>query len=637
MGIRTVAIGSVADKSAMHMKLAHEAAIIGNAEVADSYLNIQKIISVAQKFEVDAIHPGYGFLSENADFAEAVHAAGITFIGPSSKAIRLMGSKSEAKVLADKLKIPTIPGYQGEDQTLGRLHAEAESIGYPLLIKATYGGGGKGMRRVDQAEDFYAALAGCQREAQNAFGNSAVLLEKYISHPRHIEVQIMGNKHKQYLAISERDCSLQRRHQKVIEEAPAASLSQSLRETLWKESIALAQAVKYEGAGTVEFLVDQEGKHYFLEMNTRLQVEHPVTEMVTGLDLVEWQIRAAAGEMFPCAQKDIQVSGHAIEARLYAEDPDNHFLPSIGRLTEVSFPPSSPMIRIDSGVQSGDEITIHYDPMIAKIIAWGKNREIALQTMSQALAMTTVKGVKTNLRFLQSLMHDPIVQQDEIDIGYLDRRSVAEKSDNPFTTQKSYILAALWLQTQSKGSIHEKGGSPWHMMDGWQLNTHASHDVAFLVDGKPQFLNFFLKDHAVMADFGGTIFEINSYQVNEHHVWALIEGKSYKAYVAQDDHHVDVYLDRHHERIVLSQPFSFLEQDQQESHLNAPMPGRIINILAEVGQSLDPGDPILIMEAMKMEHTIRSSVKGILEAVHYTVGDFVEEGTELAVVGSAHD
>lgn len=650
LGIKTVAIGSMADRSAMHMHMADEAVVIGPAEVRDSYLNSEAIIRTALEKGAQAIHPGYGFLSENADFAEAVVTAGLVFIGPSAEAIRIMGAKNEAKKLAYRLDVPVIPGYHGEDQTLDHLQKEALKIVYPIIIKAAYGGGGKGMRRVDRKEDFHEALTACQREAKGAFGSAAVILEKYLHKPRHIEIQIMGDKHGNCIALGERDCSVQRRHQKVLEEAPASDLPHELRVKMAEAAVRIGKGVHYEGAGTVEFLVatheneffidetltGDKSNFYFLEMNTRLQVEHPVTELVTELDLVEWQIRIAAGHFFPLKQKDVRIEGHAIEARLYAEDPERNFLPTTGQVTDLSFPEQSPTIRVDTGIQKGDHITIHYDPLLAKIVAWGKNRAAALQNLSMALYQTKVKGVRTNLQFLQTLVNREEIRTSPVDIGFLDR-TLLQLTSTPLIPDEAFVLAALWLY---KTREQQRETSPWSFSDGWRLNTSTSHPYKFEDDEgiKNIQVSKALEEYVVTCN--SKTYPIEACHLSDSRIWGLIQGKSVYATISMIDDHIDVLMP--------DRPYHFrIPQDSEIRHkapapkpishgaifhLNAPMPGRIIAILAKTGQKVEQGYPFLTIEAMKMEHTIRTPFSGKVEKILYGVGDFVEEGAELATV-----
>lgn len=629
MGIRTVAIYSEVDQQMPFVRLADESVCLGPAPASESYLNVPKIVDVCHHLKVDAVHPGYGFLSENADFAEALQKADIIFIGPSVSAIRTMGSKSEAKALAEELKIPIISGYRGEDQSLERLSQEAQSIGFPVLIKAIHGGGGKGMRRVDCVEDFEAALAGCQREALGAFSKSAVMLEKYIVNPRHIEVQIFGDQHDNVIALSERDCSLQRRHQKVLEEAPADGLSESLRQNLHEQAIRLGKAVHYVGAGTVEFLVDSQQNYYFLEMNTRLQVEHPVTEMILGLDLVAWQIRVARGEKLPQLQSP-PVQGHALEARIYAEDPTTEFLPSTGVLTQFHLPESSHQ-RFDAGYAPGNKVSIYYDPLLAKLIVHGSNRREAYQLLAKALGNLQIEGVKSNRDFLLQLCQSSAVVEHLPHIAFLDQ-NISTLVGHPTPSKELLILLGLALldlqQKKARRSL-----SPWDEADGWRSCGFHELKVKFSLDKS----NHELSKQGDAWSLDHQAVDLASFWGDEDALGCMLKGKSYKAKrVASPSKSVALL----YEGYVYTAHIKTMDYDQEEGEvdhapLNAPMPGRIISVLATAGQTVDAGSPLVILEAMKMEHTIRAPYQGIVEEIFFVNGDFVEEGMELARVKAA--
>jgi 3-methylcrotonyl-CoA carboxylase alpha subunit len=484
MGIATVAVYSEADANARHVRLADEAVLIGPPAARESYLLPERILDVARQTGAEAVHPGYGFLSENEGFAEACARAGIVFIGPPAAAIRAMGSKSAAKALMQEAGVPLTPGYHGDNQDPSFLAARADSIGYPVLIKASAGGGGKGMRRVDRAADFEAALASCKREARNSFGDEHVLVEKYVLRPRHIEIQVFGDTHGNCVYLFERDCSVQRRHQKVLEEAPAPGMTPERRAAMGKAAVDAAKAVGYVGAGTVEFIANQDGSFYFMEMNTRLQVEHPVTEMITGLDLVEWQLRVASGEPLPLSQEQLEIDGHAIEARIYAEDPDKGFLPSTGRLLHLSPPPESDHVRIDTGVEQGDEITPHYDPMIAKLIVWGADRRQALARMRQALAQYRIVGVSNNVDFLARLVAVPSFANAELDTGLIEREQALLFPAAGEVPVDVWLVAALAELLREQFLARKKAAqavdphSPWRALDGWLLNGRAQRKLA---------------------------------------------------------------------------------------------------------------------------------------------------------------
>jgi len=489
MGIRTIAVYSQADADAQHVRQADEAWPIGGPRPQDSYLRGDAIIEVAKRTGAQAIHPGYGFLSENADFADAVEAAGIVFIGPKAASMRKMGSKAGAKELMAAAGVPVVPGYTGEDQAPQALAREAARIGFPLMIKAAHGGGGKGMRIVHALEEFLPALESCQREAKNAFGRDRVLLERYIQSPRHIEFQVFGDAHDHAIHLDERECSAQRRYQKVLEEAPSPFLTPQLRAAMGAAAVQAARAIDYQNAGTVEFIVAPDGQFFFMEINTRLQVEHPVTELVTGLDLVEWQLRVAAGEALPLAQDDIRQHGHAIEVRLYAEDPEAGFLPGSGRLEQLRLPTPSTHVRIDSGVVEGDTVTIFYDPMIAKLIVWDRDRASALARLRDALAQCAIVGPKSNIGFLERLVRHPAVVDGSIDTGYLDRH--LDEFMPSTTPDPTLLLAAATAQLLRDEACERAGAadsgdptSPWALGDGWRLGHAGRRELAFLHHGE---------------------------------------------------------------------------------------------------------------------------------------------------------
>ena len=512
MGIRTVAVYSDADRDAMHVALADEAIGIGPAPARASYLDAEKIIAAAKTTGAEAIHPGYGFLSENAAFAEACAAAGLIFIGPPPQAIRAMGGKSEAKALMTEAGVPVVPGYHGDEQAEKRLASEADKIGYPVLLKASAGGGGKGMRVVRQKRDFAAELAGAKREALAAFGNDRMLIEKYLERPRHVEVQVFADSHGKCVSLFERDCSIQRRHQKVIEEAPAPGLADDLRQRMYDAATAAARAIDYRGAGTVEFLLDPSGDFYFMEMNTRLQVEHPVTEYITGLDLVEWQLRVANGEALPEDWANLHINGHAIEARVYAEDPAHDFLPSIGTISHLVFPDQGPHVRIDSGIRAGDAITVHYDPMIAKLIVWDRDRPSALRRLRLALENLAICGVTSNAAFLTRLAGLAAFANADLDTGFIARHEVALFA--PAATDGNEItMAALGLllarQKNGKPDSQADPYSPWNKTAAFRLNAPARETLCFVFGNQPLSVG-------VTHEADGFSFEIDGRAINVH-------------------------------------------------------------------------------------------------------------------------
>lgn len=638
LGIETIAVTSEVDRDLPHVKLAEYAAVIGVDVARDSYLNIAKVIAVAKQYQVDAVHPGYGFLSENADFADALVQAGICFIGPSAKAIRAMGSKSEAKAIAQEIAVPVIKGYMGEEQGTDSLLKQARDIGFPILIKATHGGGGKGMRLVKYETEFAAALESCQREASGAFGNATVMLERFVENPRHIELQIFGDSHGNAIVLSERDCSLQRRHQKIIEEAPAPGLSDELRQQLTMDAIAIAKAVDYQGAGTVEFLVDSAENYYFLEMNTRLQVEHPVTEEILGLDLVEWQIRIAAGEPLPLAQNQIQARGHAIEVRLYAEDPEAGFLPSTGHLKLFQMPELAGC-RVDAGYAGGNTVSIFYDPMIAKIIVKGDTRQAAIQLLEQALLQTNVQGVKTNQKFLLQLLQRPEVRDSHPDVGFLDHILQDDQGVcfTPLPTAQDKIFAGLiaWhLSRQADDAAGNQALSPWAIKDDWRHGGLNAAKLSFTLNGEEMTVVCRKQGQQILVQCDDDREEITSLCINGRQAAGIIQEQVVKVDWTPSTGNSFIVCTPSgiYELGLKDADHAYAFDAVADKQLSAPMPGRVISVLATRGQAVETGAPLLILEAMKMEHTIRAPFSGTVENIFYGAGDFVEEGAELASV-----
>ena len=591
MGLTTVAVYSDADAGAMHVAMADKAVRIGPAAVRESYLKADAILAAAKQTGADAIHPGYGFLSENAAFAEACAAAGITFVGPPASAIRAMGLKDRAKALMTKAGVPVVPGYLGDNQSTDHLAAEAAKIGYPVLIKAVAGGGGKGMRRVDDAAGFVAALEGAKREAQSAFGNDAVLIEKYVSRPRHIEVQVFADNHGSAGYLFERDCSLQRRHQKVIEEAPAPGMSEAMRASIGGAAVKAAKAVNYSGAGTIEFIADaSEGlrpdRIWFMEMNTRLQVEHPVTESITGTDLVEWQLRVAAGEPLPKAQGDLHIDGHAIEVRLYAEDPQTGFLPSIGTLERLRFPAS---VRVDTGVREGDAVTPFYDPMIAKIIAHDATRAGAAAKLAGALEQVQIAGLKTNNAFLIRALRNSAFIAGDIDTAFIERHHDALVP--PATTPPQVLEAAAHFIVHETAS---PGGDPWSARDGFRLGGARRPAIEFLVDGK-----------RVLAQAAPS--KLAALRLASGVIAILDRGETFTL-----------------------QPYDPFEAADAagaaSDRIVTPMPGKIIQLFVKPGDTVKKGQPLAVLEAMKMEHTLSAPAAATVDSVGVAIGDQVKDG-----------
>ena len=636
MGIRTVAVYSAADANARHVRLADEAVLIGPAAARESYLVADKILDAAKRTGAQAVHPGYGFLSENADFSEACAANGITFIGPPASAIRAMGSKSEAKKLMGRANVPLTPGYHGDEQAPHLLHKEADQIGYPVLIKAAAGGGGKGMRLVEKSADFLDALASCQREATASFGNQHVLIEKYITQPRHIEIQVFADTLGHCVYLFERDCSVQRRHQKVLEEAPAPGMTQERRRQMGEAAVAAAKAVGYVGAGTVEFIANQDGSFYFMEMNTRLQVEHPVTEMITGQDLVEWQLRVAAGQPLPLVQEQLQIRGHALEARIYAEDASRGFLPSTGKLIRLAPPSESLHVRVDTGVEEGDEITPYYDPMIAKLIVWDEHRPAALARMRQALADYQVAGVTTNIAFLSRLVACPAFADADLDTALIERQKdflFPESKPVPRDVLLVATVSELLKEQQVAGKKAEMSGdpfSPWHARDGWRMNLSAQRTIGFvdaeqLIEVKVRYQ----RAHWTITIKGENTTACAKTLANDQIALELDDRRLIASVVAVDDKR-HVFLNGATYSLLRDDPLHLVEAGgAQGGGLTAPMPGKVVALLVQAGQSVDKGAPLLILEAMKMEHTITAPTAGVVKVFCYAVGEQVADGAAL--------
>lgn len=635
MGIETVAVYSDADAGALHMREADQAVHIGPSAAKESYLAIDKILDAAQRTGADAIHPGYGFLSENATFADACAAAHVTFIGPPAAAIRAMGLKDQAKKLMKLAGVPVVPGYQGDDQSLDRLTRAAGMIGYPVLIKAIAGGGGKGMRRVEEAAHFARELAACQGEAARAFGNDQVLLEKYVAAPRHVEVQVFADTQGHVVHLFERDCSVQRRHQKLIEEAPAPGLPEAMRIAMGEAACQAARAIHYVGAGTVEFIVDTSAddyKFFFMEMNTRLQVEHPVTELITGLDLVEWQIRVARGEPLPLAQEQIAQSGHAVEVRLCAEDADAGFLPSTGTLRRLTLPAHMTGVRVDVGVAEHSDITPWYDSMIGKVIAYGPDRSSAISKLIAALDETVVEGVKTNRAFLARVLATRAFRDGHITTGFIEHQAanLHPSEDLPPRILALAALAAITRHAeQARPSI-----DPWEALGGWRLNLPETRHVSLALSGQV------VQQLTLVRQGRGYRFEGLSTPLSGHGQWrdTLIfevdfEGQILRAAVIVADTSVEVRA--------WGQTFHFIRADRltgstetatASGQITAPMPGRILAVEARAGQMVTAGDLLLTMEAMKMEMRVTAKGNGTVDSVHVTSGAQVSEGQLLVEI-----
>ena len=657
MGIKTVAVYSEADADSKHVAVCDEAVLIGPAAAKESYLVGERIIAVAMATGAQAIHPGYGFLSENADFADACADAGLVFIGPPGSAMRAMGSKSAAKSLMETANVPLVPGYHGERQDPEFLQEQADRIGYPVLLKASAGGGGKGMRVIERAEDFKAALDSCKREAISSFGDDKVLAEKYLTRPRHIEIQVFADTLGNCVYLHERDCSVQRRHQKVLEEAPAPGMSAKRRNEMGEAAVAAAKAVGYVGAGTVEFIANQDGSFYFMEMNTRLQVEHPVTEMITGTDLVEWQLRVAAGQQLPKMQDELAIHGHSIEARIYAENPEKGFLPSIGTLRHmdtpgaVSFelggtPGGAPAaVRIDSGVREGDAISPYYDPMIAKLIVWGADRTQALARMSQALAEFQIVGLATNIAFLKRLVEGAAFASADLDTGLIDRNS-----DTLFPKAKAAPVGALALaavaligeETHKSASASANPDDPWGNARGWRLNSAYQRQLSFTddysaaTDTKAYAVGLTYHPGGWHLEVGGVDAELSVTSRAGSEVSIRLGATSIHGSVRRDGDVFHVFTGGRHFVLAYNDPMAHAgEAEAAGGRLTAPMPGKVVAVLATSGQEVKKGDALVIMEAMKMEHTIAAPSDGLVEEVLYQVGDQVADGAPLLAFKAA--
>jgi 3-methylcrotonyl-CoA carboxylase alpha subunit len=633
MGLRTVAVFSEADRDALHVAQADQAVLLGPARARDSYLNIQRVIEAARQTGAEAIHPGYGFLSENAEFAKACADAGLVFVGPTAEMMIAMGSKSGSKALMEKAGVPLVPGYHGESQDEATLAKAADRIGYPVLVKASAGGGGRGMRVVASAAELAPAVVSAKREAQSAFGDDRMLIEKYVENPRHIEVQVIGDSHGNLLSLFERECTLQRRHQKVIEEAPSPTLSPAQREAVCAAARKAATAVNYVGAGTIEFVSD--GKEvFFIEMNTRLQVEHPVTELITGIDLVEWQLRVAFGEKLPLAQDQLTLNGHAIEARVYAENPQKNFMPSVGRIKTWRTPETVDGVRIDAGYRQGDTVSPYYDAMLAKVIAWAPTREGAIDKLNHALEEADVRGVVTNIPFLSALVTHPDVRANAIDTGFIERqlgRLTASAAAAPGDLELSAAVATILAQERQ--AAQGEAGSPWQT-SGWmpvgrrkrvfsfRQGQGAEQKVTLQYGSGPPTVNVDGRE----LDFAYSLNEAGEINLN-------LAGLISRVVSVLDGH--ELYLRTRNGRFDLHwvDPFGGDDEEQVgEDRLVAPLPGTVVALLAEEGATLEKGAPILTLEVMKMEQTLRAPFAGVLKKLKCKVGDIVQEGAELAEV-----
>ena len=655
MGIRTVAVYSEADAGELHVHLADESCCIGKSAPAGSYLCIENVLDASKKHDAQAIHPGYGFLSENAEFARRCSQSGIVFIGPSVEAIEQMGAKDQAKCVMENAGVPVVSGYKGAEQSPEFLNAEAEKIGYPLMIKAVLGGGGKGMRVVRKQNDFSEALESAQNEARNAFGDDRILLECFISGPRHIEFQIFGDQHGNVIHLFERDCSLQRRHQKIIEESPSPFMDDELRSSMADAAVAAAKAVKYTGAGTVEFIVGDNREFFFMEMNTRLQVEHPVTEMITGLDLVEWQLRIAAGEKLPLSQKDVKQNGHAIETRIYAENPETGFLPSIGTLQRLAFPDtfqkiqnteddasqSCTSIRIDSGVEQGGEISIHYDPLIVKLVVHADSRKQAIRTMQNTLAQSGVLGVETNLGFLQSILLHPYFDAGKMDTLFVDSNLeslLEENQDSVEWVCWGTAIACLledYAESETKAQESMEPCSPWNSLNNWRTSFPEPHRVQLRNQQGTETEVMIIKENnsfRILNENEGILVKVSRHGDLLDLSWNTKGLEEYGHHLLVLSHESQLLAVHEDGRTLFTRldPLAY-EQSEEVSdfRLSAPMPGNVVRVLVKAGDEVSSGQPLLVMEAMKMEHTIVAPANGIVEEVLFQPGDLVQNDAKL--------
>ena len=638
LGIATVAVYSDADAGALHVKMADESIHVGAAPSKDSYLVASRIIDAAKKLGVDAIHPGYGFLSENAGFANACADNDIIFIGPPASAIEAMGSKSAAKNIMEDAGVPLVPGYHGKDQARETLKKAADDMGYPVLLKAAAGGGGKGMRQVWSESEFNDALDAAKREAMASFGDDIMLVEKYLTQPRHVEIQVFCDTKGEGVYLFERDCSVQRRHQKVIEEAPAPGMKDALRATMGEAAIKAAKAIDYVGAGTVEFLLDADGSFYFMEMNTRLQVEHPVTEKITGEDLVEWQIRIAEGNPLPKTQGELKINGHAFEARIYAEDPDNDFLPATGTLSLLQPPQEDGHVRVDTGVVEGDDVSVYYDPMIAKLIVWSENRDIALERMLKALREYHINGVTTNIEFLYNVAANSAFRNAELTTTFIEKHQDSLFSaKGELDPDRLPVMSLLILLARQQGSNVSSGDitSPWAQPSAWRANEAHTQELALTYGDN----DFSVVVETLAAGHGGT----PHWKVSHgDHTWTV------SGYL--QDNTLHAHIDGHRQRFAWSQEtnqyvlfaadaaYHFTHQlpdygddtaDAGIGEFTAPMNGTIVDLLVEPGASIDKGTTLLVMEAMKMEHGIKAHKAGKVTEFYFKPGELVDGGATL--------
>ena len=648
MGILTVALYSDADQQALHVKMADEAVYVGPSPSKDSYLQAKKIIQIALKVGADAIHPGYGFLSENAVFANLCEQNNIIFVGPPVSAIEAMGSKSAAKNIMELAKVPLVPGYHGDDQSVDGLKSHADKMGYPVLLKAAAGGGGKGMRQVWKATEFADALAAAKREAMSSFNDDLMLVEKYLTGPRHVEIQVFCDNFGDGVYLFERDCSIQRRHQKIIEEAPAFSMTAELRKQMGEAALKAAKAINYAGAGTVEFLLDSDAQFYFMEMNTRLQVEHPVTEMITGQDLVEWQLRVANNEPLPLAQDALRIHGHAFEARIYAEDPNNDFLPATGRLSLLQPPIESRYVRVDTGVVQGDEVSVFYDPMIAKLIVWDENREKALARLTKALTEYHIDGVVTNIEFLYNLASSAPFKAEQIDTGFIEKNQDLLLLNDEQDIKALLPIAALYLMLssqQSSTSNLQDQYSPWSFGNAWRANEQHLQNLELVV-GEHTFSVQVSQSRAI-SQLGAfsqskarsqSVFNITVDQQNYHCIGEIdknqlisnINGHRTLANVNAHRYGHSVFCNGKVIRFKSMQAdLGDTQNNNADAGFIAPMNGTVVAILVEPDEQVELGQTLMVMEAMKMEHSLKAPTTGSVKEFYFKAGELVDGGAEL--------
>jgi len=644
MGILTVAVYSDADADSLHVSMADEAIHIGGSPSRESYLLGEKVIEAAKRTGAQAIHPGYGFLSENADFCRQCAQEGIVFIGPPVPAIEAMGSKSAAKNIMEKANVPLVPGYHGDDQSIEIIKKAADDMGYPVLLKATAGGGGKGMRQVWSEDEFQEGFEAAKREALSSFGDDTMLVEKYLTQPRHVEIQVFCDNHNNAVYLFERDCSVQRRHQKVIEEAPAFGMSEELRAAMGESAIKSAQAIGYQGAGTVEFLLDVDGSFYFMEMNTRLQVEHPVTEMISGQDLVEWQLRVAAGETLPKTQDELVINGHAFEARIYAEDANNDFLPATGTLEFLQTPLESKHVRIDTGVRQGDDVSVFYDPMIAKLIVWDENREKALQRLTKALSEYRINGVITNIDFLYNLATSAPFINEDIDTSFIEKNNDLIFHNTAQGLADELPIAALSIvlseakTAQEKSARSDEPASPWSCTNAWRSNeaniqsfniAHSNIEYAITVEQKEEKNRSY---YLITVDGENVTSRTVKCQgrIEGDRLISNIDGYQSAATITHNGNEISLYRQNGAFNFTRILPdLGDSSDDDAHGGLVAPMNGTMVAVLVKAGDAVTKDQPLVIMEAMKMEHTIRAPSNGTINSLYFSEGEMVEGGSEL--------